>query len=160
MFLHGLSSASPGCKPLSGGCYDQNIPHRPAYPASSAGYITLVVMIDTVLKYLSVITVSGAAISFVIGLIKYLDQRSREEKTKRFELYHDLMCRVSAQGVNAGDGLPLTQQLAAIYELQHFEEYAYASIPILEHIRIQFSQTPAASPLVAAINATLAKLKA
>ena len=43
-------------------------------------------MIDSVLKYVSVIAVAGAAISFVVGLLKYLDQRNREERTKRFEL--------------------------------------------------------------------------
>ena len=48
-------------------------------------------MIDSVLKYISVITVAGAAISFVVGLLKYLDQRNREERTKRFELFPALM---------------------------------------------------------------------
>ena len=43
-------------------------------------------MIDEILKYISVITVAGAGISFVVGLIKYLDQRNREERTKRLEL--------------------------------------------------------------------------
>jgi len=41
VFLHSSSSNNPGCKPFSGGSRAQNIPHRPAYPASSAGYITL-----------------------------------------------------------------------------------------------------------------------
>lgn len=41
VFLHSLSTPNPGCKPLSGGNCDQNIPHRPFYPAGSAGYITL-----------------------------------------------------------------------------------------------------------------------
>ncbi|TAM45627.1 MAG: hypothetical protein EPN61_05890 [Burkholderiaceae bacterium] len=62
-------------------------------------------MIDSILKYLSVLTVAGAAISFVFGFIKYLDQRNREERTKRYELFHDLMRRVSAQGEKPGDGL-------------------------------------------------------
>ena len=43
-------------------------------------------MLDSILKYLSIITVAGAAISFAIGLLKYLDQRKREERTKRYEL--------------------------------------------------------------------------
>jgi hypothetical protein len=116
-------------------------------------------MIDSILKYLSVITVAGAAISFVVGFIKYLDQRNREERTKRYELFHDLMRRVSAQGEKPGDGLPLTQQLAAVYELQHFHEYAYASIPILEHIRTHFSETTAATPLLKAIDDTIKKLQ-
>lgn len=79
-------------------------------------------MIDWILKYLSVITVAGAAISFVVGLLKYLDQRNREERTKRFELFHDLMRRVSAAGERKGEVLQLTQQVAAVYELQHFRE--------------------------------------
>ena len=116
-------------------------------------------MIDSILKYLSVITVAGAAISFVIGLIKYLDQRRREERTKRYELFHDLMRRVSAQGDKPGEGLPLTQQLAAIYELQHFNEYAYASIPILEHLNAQFSEVQSAAPLLKAIADTITTLR-
>ena len=41
VFSNSASSANPGCKPLSGGSRAQNIPHRPAYPASFAGYIPL-----------------------------------------------------------------------------------------------------------------------
>ena len=37
VFFRSVSSASPGCKPLSGGGRAQNIPHRPAYSAGSAG---------------------------------------------------------------------------------------------------------------------------
>jgi hypothetical protein len=121
--------------------------------------IKLSVMIDSILKYLSVITVAGAAISFVFGFLKYLDQRKREERTKRYELFHDLMRRVSAQGDKPGDGLPLTQQLAAVYELRQFTEYSYASIPILEHIRSHFAQANAAVPLLKAIDDTVSKLK-
>ena len=32
---------NPGYEPFSGGRRDQNIPHRPFYPAESVGYITL-----------------------------------------------------------------------------------------------------------------------
>ena len=63
-------------------------------------------MLDEILKYISLITVAGAGISFVIGLIKYLDQRNREERTKRFELYHDLMRRISAPGFQCSQSLP------------------------------------------------------
>ena len=116
-------------------------------------------MLDSILKYLSVITVAGAAISFGVGFIKYLDQRSREERTKRYELFHDLMRRVSAQGDKPGDGLPLTQQLAAIYELRQFTEYSYASVPILQHIRSHFANPKAAAAVLHAIDDTLAKLQ-
>ena len=116
-------------------------------------------MIDSILKYLSVITVAGAAISFIVGFIKYLDQRNREERTKRYELFHDLMRRISAQGEKPGDGLPLTQQLAAIYELQHFKEYSYAATPILEHIQTHFAESKSAEPLLKAITSTLIELR-
>ena len=91
-------------------------------------------MIDSVLKYVSVIAVAGAAIPFVVGLLKYLDQRNREERTKRFESFPALMGRVSAETEGSVHKLPLTQQVAAVYELQHFKDYAYASVPILEHL--------------------------
>ena len=67
-------------------------------------------MIDSVLKYVSVITVAGAAISFVVGLLKYLDQRNREERTKRFELFPALMGRVSAETEGSVHKLPLTSR--------------------------------------------------
>jgi hypothetical protein len=62
-------------------------------------------MIDSIIKYLSVITVAGAAISFVFGLVKYLDQRAREERTKRYELFHGLMRHISAYGTQALHGV-------------------------------------------------------
>ena len=117
-------------------------------------------MIDSILKYLSLMTVAGAAISFVVGLIKYFDQRNREQYTKRFELFHDLMGRISDQGQQPNQGLlPLTQQVAAIYELQHFDEYAYASVPILEYLRKYFAAINAPALLLQAIDDTLRALK-
>ena len=50
MFLHGISTANPGCKPLSGGNRDQNIPQQSFYPAGSAGYITLGTKLEARLK--------------------------------------------------------------------------------------------------------------
>jgi hypothetical protein len=69
-------------------------------------------MLDEILKYLSIITVAGAAISFVVGLFKYLDQRNREERTTRFKMFHDLMGPIVARGERANEGLALSQQVA------------------------------------------------
>ena len=113
------------------------------------------IMGDTILQYISIITVAGAGISFVVGFIKYIDQRNREERTKRFELYHDLMRRVSAKGEGSDRSLPLTQQVAAIYELQHFAEYAYASVPILEHLQTEFAGKNAPPLIMSAIDETI-----
>jgi hypothetical protein len=116
-------------------------------------------VMDLILKYLSVITVAGAAISFVIGLIKYLDQRNREERTKRFELFHDLMRRASAFGERADEAVALTQQVAAVYELQHFKDYAYASVPILEHMHAYYAAKESPQVLLNAIERTLEVLR-
>ena len=113
---------------------------------------------DEILRYVSLITVAGAGISFVVGLWKYLDQRAREVRTKRFELYHDLMRRISAFGEKDGTALPLTQQVAAVYELQHFEDYAYATIPILTHMREFYGAKSVQPVLLEAIDATLRAL--
>jgi hypothetical protein len=116
-------------------------------------------MIDKILQYISIITVAGAGISFVVGFMKYIDQRNREERTKRFELYHDLMRRVAAKGEGTEKGLPFTQQVAAIYELQHFKEYAYASVPILEHVRTEFADKKPPPLLLNAIDETIRALQ-
>jgi hypothetical protein len=40
-------------------------------------------------------------------------------------------------------GLALSQQVAAVYELQHFKDYSYASVPILEDLRARLPHLPA-----------------
>ncbi len=117
-------------------------------------------MIDTILKYLSLITVAGAAISFVVGLVKYLDQRKREERTTRFKMFHDLMGPIVARGERPNEGLALSQQVAAVYELQHFKDYSYASVPILEDLLARWGkdrETPRL--LLKAIDDTLKVLR-
>jgi hypothetical protein len=116
-------------------------------------------MLDSILKYISIITVAGAAISFVVGLIKYLDERKREERTKRFEMFQKLMRLTSGQGEEPGERVALTQQLAAIYQLQHFKEYKYASIPILEHTRKDCLGRNMPDVLVHALEDTLKALR-
>jgi len=117
-------------------------------------------MVDRILRYVSIITVAGAGISFVVGYIKYLDQRNREERTKRFEFYHDLMRHVAGKGEGIEKSLPLTQQVAAIYELQHFREYAYASLPILGHLRTESADKNSPPLFSIAIDETIRALQA
>src|SRR5690554_6407137 len=91
---------------------------------------------DGVLEYRSIISAAGAAIAFVVGFWKYLDQRKRDERHKRFEIYHDLLRRASAFGSNENERVPLAQQLAAICELQHFPEYRDVSLKIIGNLQI------------------------
>jgi len=71
---------------------------------------------------------AGAAISFIVGAFKYLDQRKREERSTRFKTFHELMGPIADRGERPNEGLALSQQVAAIYELQHFKDYSYASV--------------------------------
>ncbi len=48
-----------------------------------------------ILEYVSLITLCGAAISFVVGLIKWIDQRNREQEQKQYEAFHKMVCIAS-----------------------------------------------------------------
>ncbi len=91
---------------------------------------------DEALKYLSLITAAGAAISFVFGLFKWIDQRNREQEQKLYEAFHRMIC--IASGVDeTGRTIKLVQQVAAIYQLQAYKQYAYASVPVLKQIQFE-----------------------
>src|SRR5207249_5202342 len=96
----------------------------------------------------------------IVGLVKYLDQRKREERTARFRTFHELMGPIVARGERPNEGLALSQQVAAVYELQHFKDYSYASVPILEDLRARWEkekETP--QLLLRAIDDTLKVLQ-
>jgi hypothetical protein len=46
---------------------------------------------EEALKYLSQIALSGAAFSFVIGLIKWIDQRKRDQEEKQYQSFHKMV---------------------------------------------------------------------
>lgn len=86
---------------------------------------------EDILKYISIISLSGTGIAFIIGLIKWIDNRNLEQEQKQCEGFHKMICLVS--GVNeSGKTVKLAQQIAAIYQLQRFKKYSYAIIPSLE----------------------------
>jgi hypothetical protein len=93
---------------------------------------------EEVLKYISLITMSGAAISFIIGLIKWIDQRNREIEQKQYKAFHKMVC--IASGVDeSGRTIKMVQQIAAIYQLQAYQKYSFASIPVLEHMKLEMN---------------------
>lgn len=96
--------------------------------------------LDSVLKYLSIISVSGAAISFVVGLLKYLDQRNREEKYKRDEKFHALLELISGNAGLKDSKISFTRQLASIYQLQNFSEYRDIIMPVLQYLKKDFQR--------------------
>ena len=91
---------------------------------------------DDLLKYISLIALCGTAISFMIGLIKWIDQRNREQEQKIFSAFHRMVCLAS--GVDeSGETVTMLQQIAAIYQLQAYKKYSYASIPVLKLMQFE-----------------------
>jgi len=92
-----------------------------------------------ILEYISLITLCGAAISFVVGLIKWIDQRNREQEQKQYEAFHKMVC--IASGVDeSGKTVKMVQQVAAIYQLQLYKKYAFASVPVLKLLQFEFGE--------------------
>jgi hypothetical protein len=94
---------------------------------------------DVVLKYLSQIALSGAAFSFIIGLIKWIDQRNRDQEEKQYQSFHRMVCLASGTD-ESGRTIKMVQQVAAIYQLQRYKQYAFASIPVLELLLFEIEE--------------------
>jgi hypothetical protein len=114
---------------------------------------------EEVLKYVSQITLSGAAFSFVIGLIKWIDQRKRDQEERQYQSFHKMVCLASGTD-ESGRTIKMVQQVAAIYQLQRYKQYAFASIPVLQLLLYELSESPdkRLEHLKKAMNDTLAKL--
>ena len=111
---------------------------------------------EEVLKYVSLITLCGTAISFIIGLIKWIDQRNREQEQKQFEAFHKMVC--IASGVDeTGKTVKMVQQIAAIYQLQAYKKYSYASVPVLKLMQFEYGENgdSRAEHMNAAISGTI-----
>ena len=94
---------------------------------------------EEILKNISLISMSGAAITFIFGLIKWIDQRNREMEQKQYEAFHN-MVRLASGVDESGNTIKMAQQLAAVYQLQAYKKYSFASIPVLEHLLYEISE--------------------
>ncbi len=114
---------------------------------------------NEILKYVSLITLCGTAVSFVIGLIKWMDQRNKEQEQKQYEAFHRMVC--IASGVDeAGKTVKMVQQIAAIYQLQAYKKYAFASIPVLKLMQFEYgkAQDDRSNHMEIALNQTIEEL--
>ncbi|MBQ4848810.1 hypothetical protein [Pseudoalteromonas sp. MMG012] len=119
---------------------------------------------EEIVKYTSLITLCGAAISFVIGLLKWIDQRNREREQKHYDAFHKMV--LIASGVDeSGKTVRMVQQIAAIYQLQEFKKYSFASLPVLELMEFEYTELakreaePRAHHMHKAIKSSIACLK-
>jgi len=92
-----------------------------------------------ILKYASLLALSGTAISFIVGLIKWIDQRNREQEQKTFEAFHKMVCRASGSDENK-QTISMAEQIASIYQLQKYKQYAFASLPVMELLKFEFDK--------------------
>ncbi len=113
-----------------------------------------------VLKYVSQIALSGADFSFVIGLFKWIDQRNRDQEEKQYQSFHKMVCLASGTD-ESGRAIKMVQQVAAIYQLQRYKQYAFASIPVLELLLYETGEARDSRlvHLKKAMDETLAKLR-
>ena len=115
---------------------------------------------DDALQYVSVIslcgTLCGTAIAFIVGLFKWIDQRKREQDQKHYEAFHRMVCLASGTDEN-GRTVKWPQQLAAIYQLQAYKKYAFASVPVLKAMQSDTSNV-GAEHLREALATTIAAL--
>ncbi|MDE3272124.1 hypothetical protein [Pseudoalteromonas sp. G4] len=115
---------------------------------------------EELLKYASLITLCGAAISFMIGLVKWIDQRNREQEQKHYDAFHKMVLIASGIDEN-GKTVKMVQQIAAIYQLQAFTKFAFASIPVLELMKFEYGEhtDPRGKHMSKALDSTINKLK-
>lgn len=114
---------------------------------------------DDILKNLSQIALSGAAFSFIIGLIKWVDQRNREQEERQYQSFHKMVCLASGTD-ESGRTIKMAQQVAAIYQLQRYKKYSFASLPVLQLLLHELDETQDArmEHLIKAINETITRL--
>ena len=114
---------------------------------------------ELALTTITQVLLSGAAFSFVIGLLKWIDERRREREERQYQSFHRMICLASGTD-ETGRIIKLPQQLAAIYQLQRFKEYAFASVPVLQVLLddVGAAEDPRASHLTRALQDTIVKL--
>lgn len=118
---------------------------------------------DDALKYLPLVTVCitvlGASVSFLIGLLKWIAQRKTEQEQRQYEAFHRMVC--IASGVDeTGRIIKMVQQVAAIYQLQAYKQYAFAAVPVLQQLQFELGTPtdPRAGYIETALNKTIEAL--
>lgn len=88
-------------------------------------------ILEVILKYASLLLMVGAVISFVVGFVKWFDQRNREQEQQQHEVFFKMICLASGKN-EAGQIISMNQQIAAIYQLQNYPKYAFSAVPVLK----------------------------
>lgn len=86
----------------------------------------------------NIIGILIAYFSLILPIYKFLQDKRKEERNKRFENYHKLIDDL----VGGCGSLPmLDRQIAIIYEFRHFKEYYPVTLRILRGLKETWSTT-------------------
>lgn len=77
--------------------------------------------------------------SIAFSARRYITQREKEQRSERFRTYHGIV-EVIGSGKSSSEIMPLTSQIAYIYELQNYPEYAELTEKILGILRDQWKE--------------------
>lgn len=86
---------------------------------------------------------------------QYLDQRKRELKDKRFETYHNLIRSLVGPTDEKAIMMYLDRQIAIVFELRNFLEYAEVSERILKGLKDAWFENANNARLLTEIDLTL-----
>jgi len=80
-----------------------------------------------------------AYFSLVLPIYKFLQDKRKEERNKRFENYHKLIDELV--GGQPGRQVMLDRQIAIIFELRHFKEYFPVTSRILTGLKTTWANS-------------------
>jgi len=79
-----------------------------------------------------------AYFSLVLPIYRFLQDKRKEERNKRFENYHKLIDELV--GGQSGRQVMLDRQVAIIFELRNFKEYYPVTLRILNGLKINWAK--------------------
>ncbi|MGE0331064.1 MAG: hypothetical protein AB7P37_10240 [Ramlibacter sp.] len=118
-------------------------------------------MLNDLAAWASVLALLAAVIPLTFSARRYLTVRSEELRKDRFDAYHRIL-RIASAGSDERGVLKLVSQVAFIYELRNFPEYADLTETVLEMLREEWARGEDAErrrKLHAMIDDTLAHLQ-
>ena len=116
-------------------------------------------IVTAVKGWAPVITAAGTALAFVVGLWKYLGERSESHRWKEFEVYHKLVQEL-VEPAEPDKPMFIDRQAAVVYELAQFKRYRPCTLRMLRGLRDEWSQGASQIRLIKEIDAAIDSLAA
>lgn len=104
----------------------------------------LTLLVDNTVKFIPIIGVLsllGAAITFLWGVVIYLLNRSREMKEAEFNRFHEIIRKIQHDKDSTGNNTApyIEIQIAALYELRFLNRYHPMALIYLKEKRVEWA---------------------